>query len=90
MPAGLCADGLVERVPLPRLVGADTPVPEDLPEFAARLTAAIERQLAAALACRRPSAPDERLRPLTWSGVFERIDDAYRELTLPPVGDSAR
>ncbi|MCK7512374.1 MAG: glycosyltransferase [Desulfobacterales bacterium] len=25
MPAGLCAEGLVERVPLPRLVGADTP-----------------------------------------------------------------
>jgi glycosyltransferase involved in cell wall biosynthesis len=90
MPAGFCADGRVERVPLPRLVGADTPVPEDLPEFVARLTAAIERQLAAALVCRRPSAPDDRLRPLSWSGVFERIVGAYQELMPEPAGDPAR
>ncbi|MCU0563587.1 MAG: glycosyltransferase [Desulfobacterales bacterium] len=90
MPAGFCADGRVERVPLPRLVGADTPVPEDLPEFVARLTAAIERQLAAALVCRRPSAPDDRLRPLSWSGVFERIASTYRELMVQPAGDPAR
>jgi glycosyltransferase involved in cell wall biosynthesis len=80
MPAGLCAEGRVDRVPPPRLIGADTPLPADLPEFVARLAVALERQLAASVECRRAAEPDGRLKPLSWSGVFERMQTEYREL----------
>ena len=80
MPAGLCAEGRVDRVPPPRLIGADTPLPADLPEFVARLVEALERQLAASVECRRAAGPDGRLKPLSWSGVFERMQAEYREL----------
>ena len=80
MPAGLCAEGRVDRVPPPRLIGADTPMPADLPEFVARLVEALERQLAASVECRRAAQPDSRLKPLSWSGVFERMQAEYREL----------
>jgi hypothetical protein len=71
----------VDRVPLPRLVGADTPLPADLPEFVARLAEALERQLAAGIECRRATEPDGRLKPLSWSGVFERMQTEYRQLS---------
>ncbi len=80
MPAGLCAEGRVDRVPLPRLAGTDTPLPADLPEFVARLAEALEHQLAASVECRRATEPDGRLKPLSWSGVFERMQTGYREL----------
>ncbi len=81
MPAGLCAEGLVERVPLPRLTGPDTPHPEDLPAFVDRLAAAISRQLARSAECSRaPAARDCRLDPLTWQGVFRRMESSWREL----------
>jgi glycosyltransferase involved in cell wall biosynthesis len=82
MPAGLSAEGLVERVPLPRLTGPDAPRPEDLPAFVERLAAAISRQLArSAECCRAPAARDCRLDPLTWEGVFKRMESSWRELT---------
>jgi glycosyltransferase involved in cell wall biosynthesis len=82
MPAGLSAEGLVERVPLPRLTGPDAPRPEDLPAFVERLAAAISRQLARSAECRRaPAARDCRLDPLTWEGVFKRMESSWRELT---------
>ena len=82
MPAGLSADGLVERVPLPRLTGPDTPHPEDLPVFVERLAAAISRQLARSVECSRaPAARNCRLDPLTWQGVFQTMESSWRELT---------
>jgi hypothetical protein len=80
MPEGLCAEGLVERVPLPRLAGPDTPVADDLPAFVERLAEALTRQLARSLECVRPAEPDDRLKPLSWSGVFEKVQEGYREL----------
>jgi glycosyltransferase involved in cell wall biosynthesis len=81
MPEGLCAQGEVERVALPRLAGPDTPVPEDLPRFAADLQAALERQILRAIECGRPPDAACQLEPLTWAGVFQRIEGAWRELT---------
>jgi glycosyltransferase involved in cell wall biosynthesis len=80
MPAGLCAEGFVERVPLPRLVGPDTPVPADLPAFVEQLAEALSRQLARSLECGRAAEPDCRLKRLSWSGVFEKVQAGYREL----------
>jgi hypothetical protein len=71
---------LVERVPLPRLIGPDTPQTEDLPDFVERLAEALNRQLARSLECGRPSDPHGRLEPLTWAGVFERMQSSWREL----------
>jgi glycosyltransferase involved in cell wall biosynthesis len=80
MPAGLCAEGVVETVALPRLVGTDTPVAEDLPRFVADLAGAITRQLARAAACEAPPATAGSLQSLTWKAVFDRVAAAYREL----------
>jgi len=80
MPKGLCAEGLVERVPLPRLIGPDTPVAEDLPAFVERLAGALNRQIARSLECGRPADTHGRLEPLTWTGVFERVQSSWREL----------
>jgi glycosyltransferase involved in cell wall biosynthesis len=80
MPEALCAEGLVERVPLPRLTGPDTPVADDLPEFVERLTDALNRQLTRSLECGWAAEPDCRLKPFSWSGVFEKMQAGYREL----------
>jgi glycosyltransferase involved in cell wall biosynthesis len=80
MPEGLCAEGRVERVPLPRLTGPDTPVADDLPAFVERLAGALNRQLARSWECGRAAEPDCRLAPLSWSGVFEKVQAEYREL----------
>ena len=80
LPAGLCAEGFVKRVQLPRLVGPDTPAPADLPAFVAQLAEALSRQLARSLECGRAAEPDCRLKGLSWSGVFEKVQAGYREL----------
>ena len=80
MPDGLCDEGLVERVRLPRLIGPDTPMPEDLPRFVEELVEALNRQLARSVACGRASGADCRLAPMSWAGVFGRIRAAYQEL----------
>ena len=80
MPAGLCAEGFVERVPLPRLIGADAPVADDLPHFVEELAEALNRQLARSLECGRSSDAACRLAPLSWKGVFEKMQAGYREL----------
>lgn len=80
MPEGLCAEGRVERVPLPRLTGPDTPLADDLPAFVERLAEALNRQLARRLECGRAAQADCRLKPLCWSGVFEKMLAGYREL----------
>jgi glycosyltransferase involved in cell wall biosynthesis len=80
MPDRLCAEGLVERVPLPRLIGPDTPQPEDLPVFVERLAEAISRQLARSLECGRKAETEGSLEALTWDGVFKRMQSSWREL----------
>jgi glycosyltransferase involved in cell wall biosynthesis len=83
MPEGWCEARRIERVPLPRLIGADVPLPEDLPEFVDRLAAAISRQLTECLHCPHPEGFEARLAPLSWSGVFARVAAAYDELKAP-------
>jgi glycosyltransferase involved in cell wall biosynthesis len=80
MPEGLCTEGLVERVPLPRLAGPDSPLPADLPAFVERLAESLNRQLARSLECGRAAEPDPRLKALSWSGVFDKMQAGYREL----------
>jgi starch synthase len=80
MPEGVCAEGLVERVPLPRLTGPDTPVAEDLPAFVEQLADALNRQIARSLECDRAKDPDCRLEPLSWAGVFKRVASSWRDL----------
>jgi glycosyltransferase involved in cell wall biosynthesis len=81
MPDELSANGCVERVSLPRLIGPDTPVADDLPRFVEELAAALNRQLARSLAWGRASDAACRLAPMSWKGVFEKIQAGYRELT---------
>ncbi|MFZ2631934.1 MAG: glycosyltransferase family 4 protein [Desulfosalsimonadaceae bacterium] len=81
MPENLCADRVVEKVPLPRLTGPDTPVSDDLPRFVDNLAVALSRQLETAAACRGKADIACRVAGLAWEGVFERIHAAYLELT---------
>jgi len=81
MPEDLCADRMVEKVPLPRLTGPDSPVPEDLPRFVDNLANALSRQLQAAANCRGEAGIACRVAGFSWEGVFERIQTAYLELT---------
>jgi glycosyltransferase involved in cell wall biosynthesis len=88
IPEGLCAEGLVERVPLPRLIGPDTPVAEDLPAFVEELAAALGRQLARSLECGRGSEAICRLAHLSWREVTEKMHTDYRQLAgLGKSGD---
>jgi len=88
MPEDLCADRVVEKVPLPRLTGPDTPVAEDLPLFVEHLAKALSRQLKAAAACRGPSGIACRVAGLSWEGVFEKIQSAYLELAEESYHDT--
>jgi glycosyltransferase involved in cell wall biosynthesis len=80
MPEGLCADRVVEKVPLPHLIGPDTPAPEDLPRFVDDIADALSHQLEMAAACRGEAGIACRVAGLSWEGVFEKIQAAYLEL----------
>jgi len=77
----LCEEGVVERVRMPRLIGADTPVTEELPRFVQDLALALNRQLVRSVACGPQACARERLAPLSWQQVYARIQPLYRELT---------
>jgi hypothetical protein len=62
------------------LIGADAPVADDLPHFVEELAEALNRQLARSLECGRSSDAACRLAPLSWKGVFEKMQAGYREL----------
>jgi glycosyltransferase involved in cell wall biosynthesis len=85
MPAGLCEEGVVERVRMPRLIGADTPVPEALPRFVQDLALALNRQLNRSVACGSQACAPERLTPLSWQQVYARIQPLYHEITAAPI-----
>jgi glycosyltransferase involved in cell wall biosynthesis len=66
----------LELVPLPRLEQMDCPLEADLPTFVNELTTAMENSLA-----RRHHAVDpDRVAGMTWSSVFERIEQVWRQL----------
>ncbi len=80
LPEDLDTLGIVERVPLPRLRGPDTPEPEDLPEFTVSLAAAISRQLRRCL-CESPDWQNDVLgciEGMNWQGIFEKVNGVYQ------------
>jgi len=72
--------GAMDLVPLPRIVDADRPHPDDLPLFVMDLERAIERSIA------RPPLGDPRttmpgaLDGFTWAAVFGRVESVWRDL----------
>lgn len=78
MPKELGEQGLVKRIPMPRLVGLDTPHPDDLPAFVDDLAAALSVQLHRAAARNNRADAACHLAPMTWRGVFEKVKAVYR------------
>jgi glycosyltransferase involved in cell wall biosynthesis len=80
LPEDLDTMGVVERVPLPRLRGPDTPDPETLPAFTKNLAAAINRQLQRCL-CESPDWQEDVLgciEGMNWRGIFEKVNRVYQ------------
>ncbi len=73
-------DRVLERVPLPRLIGPDVPKPSDLPGFVDALAESVDAAL------RKPPLGDPAhvmphlLRPYTWEAVFSRLEQIWGEL----------
>jgi glycosyltransferase involved in cell wall biosynthesis len=78
MPRKLCEQGLVQRVPMPRLIRLDTPHPDDLSAFVDHLAEAVTTQLHRAAARKNRVDIASQLAPLTWRGVFEKVKAVYR------------
>ena len=70
----------LELVPLPRLIGADEPVPADLPAFVDALEAALRRALNAPPLGDPARTMPKILAPFTWEAVFERVEAVWLEL----------
>ncbi len=71
LPAVAGLGGMIDRVPCPRIRGADEPVAEDLPRFVDDLARGLEG--------RAPLAPPS-LAPFTWNAVFARIESVWQNL----------
>ena len=89
LPDGLCEDDFVSRVPLPRLIGPDEPVPEDLPRFTTDLADALSRQIDNAVQCGSAAEAACRLEPFSWKAVYERVEREYFKLTGLVAGEPA-
>ncbi len=87
MPEGLCEEGWVERVPMPRLIGLDTPHPDDVSRFVDDLAAALTVQLRRAASRKNRADTACRLTPLSWRGVFEKVRAAYESFCIPEGKD---
>lgn len=66
-------------VPLPPLLGVDTPDPEALPAFVRHLKEALTAALQSQVAENETTLPE--LTPLTWGAVFGRVNQTWRKLT---------
>lgn len=73
----------MEVILLPRLVGADEPLAEDLPHFVAALTGALRRGLRREAQTVDPEALDAALAHFTWHAVFRRVEAVWRDLRRP-------
>ena len=72
-------DEYLDLVPLPRLVGADQPVADDLPRFVADLKSALKLAIGRGRAATGP--PTTALAPFTWDAVFRRVESIWNRLT---------
>ncbi|WP_028323215.1 glycosyltransferase [Desulfatirhabdium butyrativorans] len=80
LPERLDAEGVVERVPLPRLRNVDEPYPEDIPVFVDRMARAVERQMQRIV--EGPLDWDSCVKPCIglwgWASVYRKIEAIYR------------
>ena len=76
---GGCDTEAILMVPRPRLLGQDTPHPEDEADFVRDLAGALERQILAAR--QRPEVDRQAVAELldyySWSQVFARVEQVY-------------
>ena len=86
LPETLQQEGIVERVPLPRLQHVDEPHPEDIPTFVDRMARAIERQMERIVAA--PIDWEACVRPCIglwgWASVYRKMEAHYRVLCQRP------
>jgi glycosyltransferase involved in cell wall biosynthesis len=80
VPKQWAHDGYIQLVPALATTHADEPIASDVPRFVTDLSAVIKRQLThpGATAGRRILA--DRLLPHSWSEVFKRYEQVYREI----------
>lgn len=80
-------DPVLERVPMPSLVGVDVPDPAALPAFVQGLTDAMERALSAPPVGDPAHTMPAVLSPFTWRAVFARVEAIWRRLIAgrPPA-----
>lgn len=82
LPEKLVKAGIVELVPLPKLIGPDVPDPSGLPRFTEDLAAAVGRQLHR---CGQDEPDWEgeitcSIESMNWQGVFNRVREVYNEV----------
>ncbi len=86
LPENLEKEGVVERVPLPRLHHVDEPYPEDIPTFVDRMARAIEQQMERIIAA--PIDWESCVRPCIglwgWASVYTKMEADYRALCQGP------
>ncbi|MBW2525270.1 MAG: glycosyltransferase family 4 protein [Deltaproteobacteria bacterium] len=70
----------IEVVPLPRLVGPDTPLAADLPQFVGDLTAALRRAAQAAASVSAGEPDESALAHFTWPAVFRRVERVWQSV----------
>jgi glycosyltransferase involved in cell wall biosynthesis len=73
--------GFIELVPALRTTNADEPVADDVERFVADLADAIERRLAALPDDDARRTLASQLVPHSWSHVFDRYEEIYRDVT---------
>ena len=76
-------DPVLDLVPLPRLVGIDSPHPEDIPAFVDCLGKTMAESLEAPAQERGDSHLQRALRPFAWSAVFGRVQYVWNEVVAP-------
>jgi glycosyltransferase involved in cell wall biosynthesis len=79
-------DRVLDRVPMPRLIGPDVPAPEDCPAFVDRLADAIEAALAKPPLGDSAALMSGLLEPFTWEAVFARIERVWLDLIAGTPG----
>jgi glycosyltransferase involved in cell wall biosynthesis len=82
LPENLVQSGIVELVPLPRLIGPDVPDPSHLPRFTGNLITAINKQLHRCM----ENEPDwegeviTSIESMNWEGIFNKVKKVYQEI----------
>lgn len=82
LPEHLIKSGIVELVPLPKLIGPDIPDPNEIPLFMHNLVTAINKQLARCI--KNEPNWDKEVIPLienmNWQGIYKKVKKVYEEV----------